>query len=300
VRGDLMAKIQRLADEQNTDHIVIQAAAHDDLQTLAKTFTVANDSGAVLSNVARIEHLVTVIDATQFFATFETNSVRAMLERIELANTILLEGTAAQSSERIERVLAAIRAINAGAQIVIADENEVGLAAFEANAPFDLDMAPARAAASTAPETEDTGAIVKFSFTARRPFHPERLHALLQQPWTGLLRAQGSFWVATRPDYVCRLDIAGASRATSSEGMWWATVPENQRPNNPALTQYLESIWHPEFGDRHQDLRFIGIEIDETDLRTRLDTCLLTPAELSDPSQWPLMTDPFQWPPERV
>ena len=302
VRGDLMAKIQRLADEQNTDHIVIQAAAHDDLHTLAKTFTVANDSGAVLSNVARIEHLVTVIDATQFFATFETDRVRAMLERIELANTILLEGTAGQASERIERVLVAIRALNAGAQIVLADENDVGLAAFESNAPFDLDMAPVRAAGSADPtlHPEEDSAVVKFSYSARRPFHPGRLHALLQEPWPGVLRAQGTFWVATRPDYVCELDIAGASRSTSSEGMWWATVPSSERPNNPALTQYLESIWDEQFGDRHQALRIIGIESDESELRTRLDSCLLTAEELADAAQWPLMDDPFQWPPTSV
>jgi len=298
VRGDLMTKIQRIAAAQNTDHIVIQAADNADLHTLAKTFTVANDRGAILSEVARIEHLVTVLDATRFFATFETNSVREMLEQIELANTILLEGTAGQAPELTERALVAIQSLNAGAQIVIADENEVGLAAFEANTPFDLDLAPRRAAgqASMAVQPEDNGAVVKFSFTARRPFHSERLHALLQEKWTGLLRVQGTFWVATHPEHVCRLDIAGVNRATSSEGTWWATVPENQRPRNPALTQYLERIWHPEFGDRHQALRFLGVELNEAVLRAKLETCLLTSEELADPSQWPLMAHPFEWP----
>ena len=80
------------------------------------------------------------------------------------------------------------------------------------------------------------------------------------------------------------------------EGMWWATVQEEERPKSPDFQRYLESIWHPEFGDRHQNLRVIGSGVTEDELRGRLEACLLTDEELKVPEQWSTLVDPFPWP----
>jgi len=298
VRGDLLTKVQRIAEEQSADHLLIQASAHTDLRILAKTFTVADAQGAVLSDVARIDSLVTVLDAGAFYTTVGGTGARALIERVEFANVVLLEGTSSLSPDMLDRVRSGIAVLNPNARIVRGDEDKLQLSAVQADHPFDLDQAEQRAAGMGEASGSNTasGAVVRFDYQARRPFHPARLHALIEQPWAGILRVQGSFWVASRPNMACSMDIAGASRNTLPEGMWWASVPTEERPGNPDLARYLESIWHPEYGDRHNKLSIVGTETDAAELRDRLQTCLLNDEELAAPEQWGSMQDPFKWP----
>ena len=76
----------------------------------------------------------------------------------------------------------------------------------------------------------------------------------------------------------------------------WATVPTNQRPSDRGLRAYLDEIWHPEFGDRHQTLTLVGTDMDRDKLSRRLQKCLLTEEELAHPEQWSTMHNPFSWP----
>ena len=144
--------------------------------------------------------------------------------------------------------------------------------------------------------SESNDGTVRFDYQARRPFHPTRLHTLLAEAWSGVLRAKGNFWVASRPEVAATLDLAGGSRTTSVTGTWWSAVSADQRPNSPEFRQYMEEIWHPDFGDRHQDFSIVGVGVDEDELRARLDQCLLTDEELADPNRWTSMPDPFRWP----
>ena len=292
-----MTKIQQIATEKSADHIVIEAPAHSDLITLAKTFTVADDKGEVLSDVAHIESLVTVIDAQNLLSTLKTEAARDLIERIEFANVIVIDGIAGVSHEQYERVLSSLKALNSDANIVRGDEDQL-LASMRVSRPFDPNRAQARSARVVVNQTNSSDAIVQFVYRVRPPFHPARLHRLIGQPWSGVLRAQGTFWVASRPDLAGLIDIAGGSRTVAPVGQWWATVPEENRPNSPEFQEYVEESWHPSFGDRHQEITVIGIDVDVPALRSSLDQCLLTDAELADPDGWSAMSDPFPWPEE--
>ena len=283
VRGDLMTKINRLVGDKQTDHIVIHAAPLSDLNTLKKTFTVAAESGAILSDVANIETIVIVVDGRGFFKTLKSKSAGALVERIELANVIMIEGGEALPVEDYERVFSAISALNSEARIERADDENFSLQALREEGTTGLDGVP-------------VASFDGFSYQERRPFHPIRLHDFLGGPLEGILRIQGSFWVASQPDLAGNMDVAGGSRSTSIGGMWWASVPAEKRPDSPELQQYLESVWHPEYGDRFQDLMFSGIDLDEEALIRRLGQCLLTDEELADREGWQSMPHPFDWP----
>ena len=201
VRGDLMSKLRRIAEEGTADHVVIQTGPGSDLSTLAKTFTVADGSGAVLSDVARFQSLVTVIDARSFVKTVQSTSARQLIERIELANAIVLEGTSGLTSDAKERVLAAIEALNSDAKVTDSDEDAISIASLQAAEPFDLNAAQHRSMRYARDiEAASSRAVVRFDYQERRPFHPGRLHSFFSEDWPGLLRMNGSFWVASRPD----------------------------------------------------------------------------------------------------
>ena len=298
VRADLMSKIRRVASEASADHLLVHASPHTDLKTLAKTFTVADTTGAVLSDAALLENLVAVVDASSALKTLSSEAARPLIERIELANVVLLEGMANLSPEACARVEGVVRALNSEAQTLRDDQVAFELPAIRSKQPFDLRSAELRASRLGSADTDfgTSGGLSQFTYFERLPFHPERLHTLLQEARPEVIRAQGSLWVASSPDFSISLDVAGGSRQLNCEGKWWATVPEHQRPKSPGFQQYLEGLWHPDFGDRHQALTFIGVEMDKDALEHRLKQCLLTEDELANRDAWSSMTHPFSWP----
>ena len=76
--------------------------------------------------------------------------------------------------------------------------------------------------------------------------------------------------------------------------MWWAAMPreywghpEGQRPDQ-------QPSWDARFGDRVQMLVFIGQEMDEALMRSRLDACLLDDDLASaDSKAWLSLRNPF-------
>jgi G3E family GTPase len=144
------------------------------------------------------------------------------------------------------------------------------------------------------PETEEYG-IRSFVYRVRRPFHPARLDAVLRRSWPGLIRAKGHFWLATRPDWVGEFSLAGAIARTGALGRWWAAIPTRHWPDDPEWRRLLDRHWSPVWGDRRQELVFIGLDLDEAAIRAALDACLVgatAPARF-EPDRFRHLPDPF-------
>ena len=298
VRSDVMSKIRRIVDQQTADHVLIQIPPKSDLDALAKTFTVPDEEGLILADVARIESVVTVVDGRTLQSTLAAATARLLIERIEVADMILLEGTGDLASDTQHQIMSAINALNPQARIVRSTDGSVSLSSLRAQ-PRDeqrVDDAQTRGLNPLGSASNASQSSARFAYRERTPFHPGRLHELISQPWSGVLRVQGTFWVASRPDLVGTVDIAGNSSSTSCRGLWWATVPQEKRPATAAFKEYVDGIWHPDFGDRHQEIVVIGLGLDEPTLRRQLDACLLTEDELATPDNWSALPHPFPWP----
>ena len=142
------------------------------------------------------------------------------------------------------------------------------------------------------PETEEYG-VSSFVYRARRPFHPQRIHDVLNGPLPGVIRAKGHFWVATRPDWLAEFSLAGALSSIRPMGMWWATVPEARRPDHPQAQAYLAQHWQEPWGDRRQELVFIGAGMDRAAITETLDAALLKADTGFTPELWTTLEDPF-------
>ncbi len=145
------------------------------------------------------------------------------------------------------------------------------------------------------PETEEYG-ISSFTYRTSKPFDAEKLWAFLNDEgnWKGVLRSKGFFWVAADHRVAYEWAQAGGVSEVKPAGMWWAAVPpehwrhaEGERPDQ-------KPGWHPRFGDRAQELVFIGQMMDEAALRAKLDACLLEPRlAASDSRSWAKLSNPF-------
>ena len=142
------------------------------------------------------------------------------------------------------------------------------------------------------PETEEFG-ITSFISRARQPFHPERIHAVLNGDLPGVIRAKGHFWIATRPDWIAEFSLAGALSSTNPLGTWWASVPNEQWPESEVAQAYMRDNWQEPWGDRRQEIVFIGSEIEWPALRARLHACLLPESTANSLETLPDLPDPF-------
>ena len=146
------------------------------------------------------------------------------------------------------------------------------------------------------PETEEYG-ISSFVYRAKKPFHPERFYTFTQASHQGVIRAKGFFWLASRMHWVGELAIAGALLRHQAAGRWWANIPKDRWPQDEQWKEMINNIWSEPFGDRRQEMVFIGTDMDEADLRKQLDSCLMTDAEMKGEwKSWEKLNYPFpEW-----
>lgn len=115
---------------------------------------------------------------------------------------------------------------------------------------------------------------------SRRPFHPGRLYAALEELCCAAARSRGRFWLADRPDTLLHWDCAGGALCVESVGPWLASLPDAAWDLAPAVRRAAAALdWDPEHGDRVQHLVFVSPDLDRENLAALLESCLLTEAE---------------------
>ena len=143
------------------------------------------------------------------------------------------------------------------------------------------------------PETEEYG-ITSFVYKAREPFDPEKIYNFFNQEWPGVIRAKGFFWISSRPDFVGEVSQAGAFVRHQGIGRWWAAVEDDKWPTDPNFKKNLNSIWVKGYGDRRQEIVFIGLknQMQKKLIKSTLDEFLVK-NYLVDAEKFDNTKDPF-------
>jgi len=317
LRDDLLNEVRRLAAEGRFDYLLIESTGISEPLPVAATFDFRDESGDSLSDVARLDTMVTVVDAVNLLKDYashdflkdrgetmgeedERTLVHLLTDQIEFADVVILNKVSDAGPDRVDAARKIVRNLNADARIVETDHSEVPADTILDTGLFDFDKAhehPMWAKelygfADHVPETEEYG-VVSYVYRARRPFIPERILEVLNGDLPGVIRAKGHFWIATRPDWVAEFSLAGALSSVKPLGTWWAAVPAAQRPAHDSARAYMQAHWQEPWGDRRQEIVFIGSGIDWDDLKSRLNRCLVPAVATSGPYDVPDFADPF-------
>ncbi|MER8221602.1 GTP-binding protein [Streptomyces sp. NPDC094143] len=149
-------------------------------------------------------------------------------------------------------------------------------------AGFDVEAAAAaqHPACALLPAEADAHGVSTLVWSSRRPFHPERLYAALEDLTCAAARSRGRFWLADKPDTLFHWDAAGGALCVESAGPWLASLPDAAWEMVPPVRRAAAALdWHPEHGDRGQHLVFTSPGLDRDGLERLLESCLLTDAE---------------------
>lgn len=319
LRDDLLQEVRRLAAEGRFDCLLIESTGIAEPLPVAATFEFRDEAGDSLSDVARLDTMVTVVDAANLLRDYASHDflrdrgeslgddddrslVTLLTEQIEFADVVVINKVTAAGPEAADAARKIVRALNADAKIIETDFSRVpadqifdtGLFDFETAHEHPMWAKELYGFADHVPETEEYG-VSSFVYRARRPFHPQRVHDVLNGDLPGVIRAKGHFWIATRPNWVAEFSLAGALSSVAPLGGWWAAVPKARWPVASDAVARVMANWVDPWGDRRQELVFIGAGMDRAAIEARLNAALLSEAEARDftPEAWKTLPDPF-------
>jgi G3E family GTPase len=314
LRDDLLEEVSRLAEQGRFDHLLIESSGISEPMPVAATFAVPGPDGRPLLEGARLDTMVSVVDAANFLTELdkgddlvergldayeddERTVSDLLVDQVEFADLLLVTKTDLVTAQEAERVEAAVRRLNPLARVLRVTHGRVDPRELMGADRFDLERASrapgwvAELNGDHVPETEEYG-ISSLVFRADRPFHPERLWELVSAGFDGdrhgtILRTKGFFWLATRARTTGLWSQAGPVARFEPAGVW-------DPADGAALGYAPEDLADSEPVEPRQELVFIGTSLRRDSLDRALRSCLLTDDELAAP--WESLQDPFpEW-----
>ena len=311
-----MQEVTKLAAEGRFDALLIESTGISEPMPVAATFDFRTEDGFSLGDIARLDTMVTVVDAQSFLRDYGSADrlaargesagpedtrllVDLLIEQIEFADVIIVNKQDLVSEAELRRLAALLATFNPNAEILGCTKGAVPLGHILHTGRFDFDAARRSAGWIKAlsgehlPESVEFG-ITNFVWRARRPVHPERFKRFIEGDLPGVVRAKGFFWLATRMPWAGEWQLAGSVGRHEAAGFWWAAQPASRWPDDPAWRATIEANWQEPHGDRRQEIVFIGIGMNEAGLRVALQKTLLTDEEWrAGPRAWARLPDPF-------
>lgn len=307
LREDLLLEVEKLALEKRFDYLLIESSGISEPLPVAQTFSYVNEKlGIDLSKLAKLDTLVTVVDAFSFLKDFGSNDtlisrsvtnidedyrtiVNLLNDQIEFANVIVINKIDLVTKEELHMLKAIIKKLNSEARIIDSNFGSVPLSDILNTGLFNLEKTSESAGwiqellkPVHTPETEEYG-ISSFVFRSRRPFHPERFWNYINTKWhSNIIRSKGLFWLASRPEVAINWSQAGGSLRAEKAGLWWCSMPFGERIRYHAFLDnkaHIERNWDKRFGDRHTEMVIIGQQLLKGVIYNELERCLCNAAE---------------------
>jgi len=326
LREDLMIEVERLAKENRFDYLLIESTGISEPVPVAQTFSFVDEKNGIdLSRFSYIDTMVTVVDAFNFFKDFGSPEtlmdreltdiegdyrtiVNLLTDQVEFANVIILNKTDLVTAEHLGTLKAAIHKLNPSAKIIESSYSKVAPKEILNTGLFNFEEAEQSAGwieelnkDGHTPETEEYG-ISSFVYRSKKPFDPKRFWHYVQRNFPStVIRSKGLFWLASRPEQALVWSQAGGSLRADIAGVWWDSMPYEKRTQYLTFLEnqsHIESGWDITFGDRKNEIVFIGQDMDVEKIKSDLESCLSTNEELSN-GAWKKGYDDH-WPVQRA
>ena len=318
LREDLLIEVAKLAEARSFDYLLIESTGISEPLPVAETFTFEDENGTSLSDISKLDTMVTVVDAVNFLDDYneakylqevgeslgeddERSVADLLVDQVEFADIILISKIDLVKKTDIDKLIAVIKTLNTTASIIPISNGEIELDRILNTGLFDFEKAQQAPGwlkemrGEHIPETEEYG-ISSFVYEARKPFYPQKFHDFLHSDNISgkLIRSKGFFWLATRPMYAGNWSQAGGIAHHGFAGMFWKAIPKERWPEEKEAIDYINEKWVEPFGDMRQELVFIGQGLDQTKITKLLDECLLSDADLLlGKDFWAKFPDPF-------
>ena len=314
----MLLEVNKLAKDKKFDYLVIESTGISEPLPVAETFTFADEKGVSLSDVARLDTMVTVVDAFNFLKDYddakylqdtgeslgeddERSVADLLVDQVEFSDVILISKIDLVDQSDLHKLKGILRSLNTTAKIIPITKGQVEIDDVLNTGLFNFDKAQEAPGwlkemrGDHTPETEEYG-ISSFTFVARRPFYPDKFYEFVHNTnkFGKLIRSKGYFWLGSRLEYAGQWSQAGGIARYGFAGMFWKSVPKQNWPTDEESLKIIKQNWEEPFGDMRQELVFIGQGLDKDAMIGALENCLVTEDDLLKGEEfWTTLNDPF-------
>ena len=318
LREDLLVEVANLAKSEKFDYLLIESTGISEPLPVAETFTFEDENGVSLSDVSKLDTMVTVVDAVNFLKDYdeakylqevgeslgeddERSVADLLVDQVEFADVILISKIDLVTKAEIDKLTTILKTLNTSATFIPISNGKVEIDKILNTGSFNFEEAQKAPGwlkelnGEKIPETEEYG-IASFVYEARKPFYPQKFHDFLHSKDISgkLIRSKGFFWLATRPIFAGSWSQAGGIAHHGFAGLFWKAIPKSRWPEEQEALDFIKEKWVEPFGDMRQELVFIGQGLDKNKIIELLDQCLLTDEDfLLGKKHWSTFVDPF-------
>lgn len=297
LREDLLIELKKLAHSGKFDYILVESTGIAEPLPIAETFSFMDEAGFALSDFARLDTMVTMVDSSDFLSRLQSAQAQEdlplqsiLLEQIEFADVLVVTKSDLAKPAVLAEILDLLPKLNPSARIIVAQRGIIDPAAvidtnsfsLEAAASFDHWLAAPRHSAKS---EKDEAGISTLTYRSRIPFHPRRFRTFVDSYLSAqsILRAKGYLWMAHRISEVGYLVKAGSTPVNYDfSGYWWRFVEPKEWPNNQEHVDAIKSNWNEQVGDCRQEMVFIGRDFDREQMIAELNACRLSDQEIAE------------------
>ncbi|OLS19798.1 MAG: putative metal chaperone YciC [Candidatus Heimdallarchaeota archaeon LC_3] len=294
MRDDLVQEVANLATQNRFDYLVIESTGISDPNNIALLFH------SPIANIANLDTMVTVVDAYNFGSDLNSTKMlednksipELLINQIEFSNVVLINKIDLVNKRKLDNISKVVLGLNADTKIIYTEYSKVDLnEILDTNFFSTVEHEPRwrkilswdnnNSYENKNPSHGHESLINSFVYKRSLPFDHERFEEFVSKTQTGVIRSKGFIWLATDMKHAFNYSQAGKLKEiTSGEMFWWVALEKEMWPKNKEFNSFLKNIWDETWGDRRQELVFIGIGMNKEDIVNQLDSCLLTKSEL--------------------
>ena len=293
LQNTFMEQIENLASQRKIERIVVEASGISDPVSIASGFIEYQKLG--LCDKVYLDSIVCVVDADRIYSEFlnsleqtdieneeqDPDIINLVMNQIEFCNTILLNKCDLLSADKIEEVRCAIRTVQKKADIIDCIQGNVTPNKIFSYKKFNYDeiMQSSRVQEqllhAKQHEIRDEHGINSFLYEEKHPFDYDKFMDFLENDYPEeIIRAKGYMWFYDDDIHVHLFEQAGRNASVTSVSNWVASFSKEERERE--LADYPEAMtdWDEEYGDRLNQIVFIGKNINREKIIGLLEKCL--------------------------
>ena len=293
LRDEFIQEIERISKEPDIEAVFVEASGISEPSAIAGCFIGYQEENPE-ANIY-LSSIVSVVDADRIYREFlntlqmvtdtdEGDVINLVIDQIEFCNLILLNKTDLLTESQLDEVVRALRDLQSKAEIIPCVQGEVDASRILDGSEFDYEEVLASSSIQRALNTNEPSAkeacmdeygITSFVFEEQRPFDREKLYALVEEYPKELIRSKGYLWFADDPAHIQLFEQAGRNCSITELSEWMAAWEPEELARVLEAYPDLNEGWHPEYGDRINQLVFIGKGYQKQEIVNRIENCLV-------------------------
>ncbi len=302
LRDEFIKQIEKISAIDSVEVVFVEASGISDPGAVSASFLAYEDDNPD-TNVY-LTSVVTVVDADRIYREFlsdlkkrkseedeETDQNNLtneeistlIVDQIEFCNFIVLNKCDLLTEEQLSEVEAIVREFQTRAPIIRSVNGTVDISAIMTKEPFNFEQIDSSSAIQKAINSleqktngcTDEYGISSFVFEEKRPFNRKKFADFVNNNYPReLIRAKGYIWFSDADADVQLFEQAGRNSSVMEVSYWIDALVEEQKQAYLEQNPDVKEKWDSEFGDRENQIVFIGKGYNQEAIKAELEKCL--------------------------